>query len=274
MGTKPRPLFTVITPTLNCVAYLPRNIASVRSQGLMPDEWEHWVIDGGSTDGTQAYLAETPHLHWLSEPDRGLSDAVNKGLARSTGQWIVWLNADDQLCPNALRTIRDYAARFPEIRIFCGDLQILRYDGTPEQIVRGWAYTFEELVARRPGINQPATVVHREVVERVGGLDVNVRYAMDYEWMVRAVREFACLHIPQVLAIYQRRRGSIMDAHMAHHFRTFRAVRRRYGRPRTEYLEWLIWFYLATEPLRRIRPLRRLVRWIKRVLGREPLHPL
>ena len=259
-----QPLFSVVTPSLNCAEYLARNIESVNSQGCEAGQLEHWIIDGGSSDGTVEFLRSRNDVQWVSEPDRGLSDAVNKGIQRSSGVWIAWLNADDQLAPGALAAVRDCARTHPDARLLCGDEVILRYDGTQEQIIKGWPYTFEDLLARRPGVNQASTFVHRDVVRRVGVLDVDVRYAMDYEWLVRVTRVFPCVYIPQVLSIYQRRYGSIMDAHMADHFRTLRAVRRQYRRRRTEPLEWMILFYLSTEPLRGIRWLRRTVRRLRR----------
>src|SRR5205809_5853400 len=96
------PFFTIVTPTLNCGDCLPRNLRSVWSQSLASDEVEQWVIDGGSTDGTLALLRQNPDVEYISEKDRGLSDAVNKGIERAKGDWIIWLNADDELAPGAL----------------------------------------------------------------------------------------------------------------------------------------------------------------------------
>lgn len=266
-------LFTVITPSLNCGAFIQRNIDSVRRQGVPSDRLEHWVIDGGSTDGTLDVLKSTPGIRWISEPDNGLSDAVNKGLMRARGEWIAWLNADDELCPGALSTVLEWATSRPEVDIFCGDQIILAYDGTQEQVVKGRPYTYDDLLAREPGINQASTFLRRRLVERIGGLDVTIRDAMDYEWLVRATRAASCVYIPEVLSVYHRRRGSIMDSHTVEFFRRFRTVRRLHGRKWTERLEWLSLYYIWTDPLRRIRWVRRTVQWVKRVFGCGPLHP-
>jgi len=273
MNSEPEILFTVITPALNSAAFLRRNIASVRNQQLPSGRLEHWVIDGGSVDGTLEILKSAPDVRWISEPDRGLSDAVNKGLARARGEWIAWLNADDELSLEALKTVLAWATRHPGVDLFCGDEIILRYDGTQEQIIKGWPYTYDDLLARRPGINQASTFLRRRVVEQIGPLDVTIRDAMDYEWLVRATQVSTCVYIPQVLSIYHRREGSIMDSHMADFFRTFRRIRRAHHRNRTEYLEWLSLYYIWTEPLRRVRWLRRAVRRVRRWIGGEALHP-
>ena len=273
MDTDSNILFTVITPALNCAEFIQRNIDSVLGQGLPSGCLEHWVIDGGSTDRTVELLKSSPNIRWISEPDRGLSDAVNKGLSRARGQWIAWLNADDELAPGALRTILDQSSAHPDVDIFSGDEIILRYDGTQEQVIKGRPYSYDDLLGYNPGINQASTFLRRCLVERIGKLDINIRYAMDYEWLVRATRVAKCVYIPQVLSIYHRRQGSIMDSHMADHYRTFRAVRRSHHRKLNERLEWMILFYLLTEPLRRIRGIRKIVRLAKRQAGREPLHP-
>lgn len=265
--------FSVITPAFNCADFIRTNLASVRSQGLGPDELEHWVIDGGSTDGTVEILKSEPGSQWVSEPDRGLSDAVNKGIQRAKGDWIIWLNADDSLAPGALRTFLCALETHPEARIVCGAVTILRYDGSTEQTVPAWNYNLKELLGMRTGVNQPSTFVHREVYAKVGLLDVNDRYAMDYEWFVRAMHHYQCTPIPEVLAFSHRRRGSITDSNMVRQFGRFLEIRRRYRQPFLCKAEFRVRFYLYTDWLRRVHWVRKGVRTVKRLFGREPLHP-
>ncbi len=86
---------SVVTPSFNSLRWLPDCVASVRHAGAGRD-FEHWVVDGGSQDGTVKFLQDDPGLRWLSEPDRGMYDALNKGIARATGEIIGHLNADEQ----------------------------------------------------------------------------------------------------------------------------------------------------------------------------------
>jgi glycosyltransferase involved in cell wall biosynthesis len=266
-------LFSVITPSLNCKDYISSNIASVRKQGFDGDDLEQWVIDGGSTDGTLEILKREAGVKWISEPDKGLSDAVNKGIQRAGGDWIIWLNADDFLADNALKTFLEYARKHDDVRIFCGDETILRYDGTVEQTVPGWDYNLESLLGMETSMNQASTFVHRKVYQKVGLLDVSIRDAMDYEWLVRAMHHYRCVPIPHVLAFYRRRPGSIMDANTVRFFKTFLALRRKYNRPRLSRAELRIRFYIHTDWLRKIPWLRRFVRRIKGIFGKAPLHP-
>jgi glycosyltransferase involved in cell wall biosynthesis len=267
-------LFTIVTPSLNCGQFIRNNFESVRKQGFSPDEVEHWVIDGVSKDGTLDVLKGEPHVQWISESDRGLSDAVNKGIQRAKGDWIIWLNADDLLADNALKTFLEYTQRYPDIRIFEGGQTYLSYDGTPEQTVPGSAHRLEDVLGTGTGMNQASMFVHREVYQKVGLLDITERYAMDYEWMVRAVHHYQCVPIKEVLTYYRRRPGSIMDAHMAKFFKSFLNIRRRYRQPRFCRAEFRILFYIYTDRLRRISWLRRAVRHSKGLFGMKPLHPM
>jgi hypothetical protein len=132
----------------------------------------------------------------------------------------------------------------------------------------------KELLGSRTGMNQASTFVHREVYEKAGLLDVSIRHAMDYEWLVRAMHLYKCVPIPHVLTSYRRRRGSIMDANMAKHFETFLKVRRTYHQPRLSRAELRILFFIYTDWLRQIRWVRRSVRCIKGLFGQAPSHPM
>lgn len=100
--------FTVITPNLNYGRFLADCLESVtRQEGVSV---EHLVIDGGSTDDSAAVAARFPHLAWSQEPDKGMSDAINKGFDRATGEWVIWLNADDRLKPGVLSRVKQAAA--------------------------------------------------------------------------------------------------------------------------------------------------------------------
>ena len=268
------PFFTIVTPALNCGSYLLRNLASVRIQGLPPEEIEHWVIDGGSSDNTVEILRQQPNLKYISEKDKGLSDAVNKGLRRASGEWIIWLNADDELAPGALPAFKRAVEEHPGVYLFCGRQEVLRYDGTTETISDAWDYNLKDLLGTRTAILQASTFVHRSVYEKVGLLDLNCRYAMDYEWTVRAAHHFRCQPLPVLLTRYHRRQGSIMDVHIADQFREFLRVRRQYHQSYFARGEWRIRLYLLTNPLRRLSGLRKAVRQIKRSIGREPIHPM
>jgi glycosyltransferase involved in cell wall biosynthesis len=92
--------FTIITPSLNYGHFLDDCLSSVAGQTDVT--FEHLVFDAGSTDDSAEVAARFPHVRWMQEPDKGMSDAINKGFERAQGDWVIWLNADDRLKPGAL----------------------------------------------------------------------------------------------------------------------------------------------------------------------------
>ncbi len=267
-----KPIFSIISPTLNGRAFLPRHIASVRSQEIDQGEVEHWIIDGNSNDGTVEYLQNTEGIHYLSEPDRGLSHAVNKGIERARGEWLIWLNVDDELAPGALKSFLEAIHGKAMPKIVCGAQEVRNYAGQRVSVSQPQKYTFDGLLRNKTEIIQASTFVHRDVYAAIGGMDESFRFAMDYEWMVRAAKQFPCGVTSPILTVYHRRRGSITDLGIAQQHREFLRVRRMHGCSIWEPMEWRLRFYLATEPLRKIDSLRTAIQAGKRHL-RSPKRP-
>src|SRR3990172_11116719 len=111
------PKFSIVTTSLNQAGFIDANIGSVLAQQY-PDA-EHIVVDGGSTDGTLDILKRYPHLRCTSGPDRGQSQAFNKGLAMATGEVVGWLNSDDTYEPGVFRLVAEQF-RDPDIHVVYG----------------------------------------------------------------------------------------------------------------------------------------------------------
>ena len=182
------PKLTIVTPCLNGAATLPQALESVASQGY-PDI-EHVVVDGGSTDGTIDIL-ERAGVRFISEPDRGLSDAVNKGVRMATGEAVGWLNADDFYLPGTLHRVGRAFAENPGARWVTGRCRIV--DAVDREIRKRVAayknafldrYSYALLVAQN-FIACPATFVRRSAFDEVGLLDERFKYSMDYDLWLR-----------------------------------------------------------------------------------------
>lgn len=120
--------YSIVTPSYNMLGYLKRCSASVADQqgvGL-----EHIVVDGGSTDGTVEWLQRADGIRSITEPDGGMYDAINKGLAMARGDIVAYLNCDEQYLPGALAAVRAHFRQHPEADVVFGDVLAVRPDGS------------------------------------------------------------------------------------------------------------------------------------------------
>jgi GT2 family glycosyltransferase len=178
-----RPVVSVVTIALNAAQSLERTIASVQAQSFM--SLEHILVDGGSTDDSVNIIRgmARPQDYWMSEKDRGISDAFNKGIALARGRFVLILNADDWLSPDQIERSVEALERseadfvFGDSIFYEGDKPLFRYAGDP-----GYA----KVIHRRwPAIGHPTLLATRGCYERIGLFDPVYRNAMDYDWLLR-----------------------------------------------------------------------------------------
>lgn len=207
------PSFTIVTPCLNGAGTLEQALESVRSQDY-PGNVEHVVVDGGSTDGT-VELLQKAGVRYVSEPDRGLSDAVNKGIRMARNDVIGWLNADDVYLPGALARAGRAFAEDPEALWVTGPCLIVGADGAE---IRSAVTRYKNLFLRRYSyglhlvqnfVSCPSTFVRRSAFDRTGLLDERFRYSMDYDLWLRLGRLRPPLVIDEPLASFRMAEGSL-----------------------------------------------------------------
>ncbi|MGG7566780.1 glycosyltransferase family 2 protein [Rhodovulum sp. DZ06] len=202
----PRPLVSVVTAAFNVRAGVVRTAESVAAQALgaggpgaveagavEPGAVEHVVIDGGSTDGTAEWLAGREGIRWISEPDGGIADAMNKGAALARGEWILFLHAGDLFDgPDALARVVPalHAAAAAGEQIVSCDVAI-GPERRPYRATGLWLKT--ELKTTIP---HQGAFCRRALFERIGGFDGGWRVAMDYEFFLRAMRAGARCRLP------------------------------------------------------------------------------
>jgi len=204
------PLISIVTPSYNQAQFLEETILSVVSQDY--PNIEYIVIDGGSSDGSvDIILKYADHLaYWVSEPDKGQSDAINKGLKRATGQILAWLNSDDLYYPGTVQTAVDVFRRLPEIGFMFGSAMFVEEDDTPRYVYPGVDRPFFHKLQYWRGwdIPQPTLFFRKRVLDEFGGLDESFRYALDYEWLLRVSRTTPAYCSDAVLATYRLHGGS------------------------------------------------------------------
>ena len=201
---------SIVTPCFNGRAYLAETAASVLSQsGPFTLEW--LVLDGGSTDGSLDLLhsLHDSRLRLLSEPDRGQSHALNKGLALATGDVVAWLNTDDLYTPGALASVAEAFTASPSAQWLVGRCDIIGAAGGvirrpvtryKDRSLRRYSY---KALLRENFISQPAVFWRRDFGRRVGPLDESLHWTMDYDLWLRMGREAPPLLLERVLAQFR-----------------------------------------------------------------------
>jgi glycosyltransferase involved in cell wall biosynthesis len=160
------PSISVITPCWNSARTIRETIESVVNQNYSP--LEHIVVDGGSKDETVEILKHYPHLQWSSEKDEGHFHAMNKGIARATGDWIVILNADDCFRPGALANVARAIQAHPEWDATFGDVVYVDVAGNEIYRREEALYDFNALRFGINYVNHQTLFVRRSVYDRIG----------------------------------------------------------------------------------------------------------
>lgn len=204
-------LVSILTPSLNQAEFLPDCLHSVARQSYRPIE--HVVFDGGSSDGTLELLrnAVGQNVIWVSEPDRGQADALNRAFARSEGDIIGWLNADDAYFDvRAIEFVVDYFARHPECDAVFGDVLII--DGENRLVRHHRAYlppVWTKLPEHASPLAQPAVFVRRSALNRTGTfLREDLHVSLDLElWLRLTAAGVDFHHVSRILAVDRDHQG-------------------------------------------------------------------
>lgn len=180
-----RPLVSIITPSYNQAQFLDSTIQSVLDQDY--PHLEYIVIDGASTDGSREIIKKYADrlAWWVSEPDLGQTDAINKGFHRARGEILAWLNSDDTYEPGAVSEAVAFLEGHPEVGLVYGDTNFINQTGEVVGQFNAKQTSYQRL--RRGGvyIPQQASFFRSRVWQAVGPLDPSFYFAMDYDLWVR-----------------------------------------------------------------------------------------
>lgn len=214
---------SIVTPSFNQGEFIEETILSVKNQDyeVIPSPQssppggegrvrgiEHIVIDGGSTDGTIGILRKYPYLSWISEPDKGQADAINKGFKMAKGEIVAWLNSDDTYLQGSLSVVCEYFAAHPDVDMVFGDCNKIDQDGKTIGAIKGHPFNLTHLIPRNC-IPQPAAFFKRFFLERIGCLDTGYRHAFDYDYWIRIGLAGGKIdYLPKTLANFRLHEGS------------------------------------------------------------------
>lgn len=210
---------SVVTVCYNMAQYIETTIKSVLLQGY--PNLEYIIIDGASTDGTQKIIEKYKNqlAYYVSEPDNGMYDAINKGFEKATGDIIAWINADDIYMPWTLHTINDVFTCFPETKWLGGKYAFLNENGTLAQIFPQTSIRCSKDIYNgwcREGVlgplQQESMFWRKELYTESGGLDTSYRYAGDFELWMRFAKNANLTKIDLPLAAFRKRKSSLSKA--------------------------------------------------------------
>jgi len=180
------PEISIVTPSYNQAEFLERTILSVFNQNY--PNLNYIIIDGGSTDGSVEVIKKYEQFltYWISEPDKGQADAIEKGFLRSKGKILAYINSDDTYLPGALFKIAKAFSRNNEADFVFGNAYIINaYDNLVAEFLVT-KFSFSSLIYEGWCPLQPATFWRRIIWEKIGGIDPEYRFCMDYDFFCRA----------------------------------------------------------------------------------------
>jgi glycosyltransferase involved in cell wall biosynthesis/ADP-heptose:LPS heptosyltransferase len=200
------PKISIITPSFQQGRFIEENIRSVLDQGY--PNFEHVIVDAGSTDQTLPILKKYAHLRWISEPDLGQTHAINKGILMSSGDIVAYLNSDDAYRPGAFHAVARIFQDNPAARMLVGDCDYINEASETIGHLRARYEQYEDLV-RYWGwdkwycLPQQSVFLRRDLLSEVGLFDIQYHMVMDYEMWLRIAQITKPHLIPQTLAAFR-----------------------------------------------------------------------
>lgn len=187
---------SIVTPSFNQAAFLEQTMRSVLDQDY--SNLEYLVIDGGSTDGSVDVIQKYADrlAYWTSECDRGQADAINKGLARVSGDIVAWLNSDDCYLPGTIRSVVQAFENHPEAGLIYGDVVAVDSENRRLNTIRYGNYGLEGLLKFNI-IGQPSVFMRRSVQTRAGMLDPTFHYQLDHHLWIRVAMLSDTWYVPE-----------------------------------------------------------------------------
>ncbi|PWR76195.1 glycosyltransferase family 2 protein [Methanospirillum stamsii] len=223
------PLVSIITPSYNQGRFIRQTIESVLNQKY--PNIEYIIIDGGSSDNTLEIIKEyESKIKWISEKDNGQSDAINKGFSMANGEIIAWLNSDDIYLEDAIQKAVDFFTVYPDYGLVYGEGYLIDENGNNHGRFP-CTQEFDEwtLVHKSDYIMQPTTFFKKEAFFRVGKLDTNLHWCMDWDLWIKLSKCYPVGYINDYLACSREYDETKTSTGGIKRFKEIVKVMRKYG---------------------------------------------
>jgi GT2 family glycosyltransferase len=190
-------LVSIVTPSYNQAPYLEQTIQSVLGQDY--PRIEYIVIDGGSTDNSVEIIQRYADrlAYWTSEKDNGQAEAINKGLARTKGEIVAWLNSDDYYMLNTVSVAVRCFEQNPDVVMVYGNMLAVDGDGDTLNVLKYKQLSLDDLLCFQI-IGQPSVFFRRSALEKSGMLEPTFHFMLDHHLWIRLAQQGKILHVPQV----------------------------------------------------------------------------
>lgn len=231
-------MLSIVTPVYNSVTFIEQCIATVLKQDCR--DMEHIIVDGGSTDGTvdiiKKYAESYHHIRWVSEKDKGQSDALNKGINMARGKAIGILNVDDFYEPNVLKRVSTLFVSLPEPTLLVGNCNVLTVNDRLLHTTRVEKLDLSILLNywRDTGVQWPvnpsAYFYHKSLHQLIGPYKVEEDYAMDLDFLIHAVQSANIVCVNEVWGNFRYIEGTktFMEIQAGNHLACRHRLYRQY----------------------------------------------
>jgi glycosyltransferase involved in cell wall biosynthesis len=209
-------LVSIITPSYNQASFLEETIQSVLAQDY--PHIEYWVMDGDSKDGSVEIIRKYAGqmAGWVSEKDSGQAEAINKGLARATGDIVAWVNSDDYYMPGAVRAAVEIFERRPEVGLVYGDVVSINGAGEPFNVMTYGHWGLEDLMQFKV-LGQPAVFMRRSIQTQAGLLDTSFDLVLDLHLFLKMAMYAPMVYVPERWAAARYHAGAKNIARAAYY---------------------------------------------------------
>ena len=240
-------LVSIVTPSYNQAEFIEETILSVQNQTY--PFVEHIIVDGASTDGTVEILKKyggkyRDRIIWISKPDNGETEAMNKGIKMARGEIIAFVSSDNTLEPDAVEKVVSFFKEHPEVDMVSGGSKSIDRNGKVlEAHSPPKEFSFKRLILKGScGISEAATFIKKNVIEEVGGFDEKIKYANDVDLWIRIGMRFNAKTTPHILA-------NVRQNPKATTLRKSKELRAEFRMLSKKYLEPSLWNLILIEYL-------------------------